>query len=47
MFQANMLPKVARTVSMIDDAQNVQNGVWLAAINKNGNMTLRMSRTAR
>jgi hypothetical protein len=32
---------------MIDDAPNTQKGVWLAAINKNENMTPRMSRIAR
>jgi hypothetical protein len=45
--QANMLPEYARTVDDINDASTTQKGVRLAAINKNRNMTLRMSRIAR
>ncbi|MDR3451138.1 MAG: hypothetical protein P4M15_15570 [Alphaproteobacteria bacterium] len=45
--QANMPAEYARTVDVINDAPTTQKGVWLAAINKNRNMTARMSRVAR
>jgi hypothetical protein len=44
--QANMPPEYARTRNRIDDAPNMQKGVWLAEVDKNRNMTPRMSRVA-
>ena len=45
--QENTPPEYARMMDVINAAPTTQKGVWLAAINKNRNMTARMSLVAR